>query len=203
MQVQFPFARQRAFPYCQHSPSLRIQSLSADYIAPPVFFDFPYPILDVGIWHSALGALMPMPEAAMYLNHSLVTREYYVWFTRKFLDMQPIAKPKPMQAAPDQELGLRVLAPDKRHYLAPPFDADGISQERPNHCLSLISYPVIRKRTTIRTCKLKPVKRLGLSAKHALTLSYNRISVRILARWSRAPAAHRFTIHHSAQGDIP
>ena len=64
---------------------------------------------------------MTMPEAPVDENDGLVTRKHKIWFPRKILYMQAIAKAESVQASANQELRFGVLTPYFRHYLAPFF----------------------------------------------------------------------------------
>lgn len=55
---------------------------------------------------------MAVPETSIYLNHRFVTREYKIRPTRKPFDMQAVTKTPRMQALPNQEFRLGILAPD-------------------------------------------------------------------------------------------
>jgi len=58
---------------------------------------------------------MAVPEASMNEDHAVVLRQYDVGGSGKVLSMQPESESAAMECAPDELLGLGVLASNLRH----------------------------------------------------------------------------------------
>jgi len=78
------------------------------------------PELCPGLGKSEVAAsFMPVPEAAVYQDDSLVPGEDNIWLAGKLTDMQPEPESILMKATPDQEFGSGILAPYTGHVVAP------------------------------------------------------------------------------------
>jgi hypothetical protein len=73
---------------------------------------------------------MSMPEAAVNEDYSPMLREHKVRFARQALVMKEIAKASRMQALPNNQFGLRILAPDACHHPASYLSRNDVSHRR-------------------------------------------------------------------------
>lgn len=71
---------------------------------------------------------MAMPETAVNEDHSAEPRKYQIGASRHIWRMKSVAEAARMKGAPDQQLGLRVLAFDTGHHPAAGLLIDYIRQ---------------------------------------------------------------------------
>ena len=60
-------------------------------------------------------APMPMPEAAMHQDDSLILRKYNVWVAREVFRVESISEAKLVEGFSDLQFGGSVFAPNTRH----------------------------------------------------------------------------------------
>jgi hypothetical protein len=95
----------------------------------PVSADLDSPELGPGRRHFAQRATMPVPETAMHKDDNAVCRKHYIRPSRQVLTMQPEAEASGVQSPPQNELWLRVLAPDAAHIEPPLLRREDVRQK--------------------------------------------------------------------------
>ena len=122
------------FPSQAHyrDPGFPEVKLRMPEIAPvplPVPVQLRLPELPIRLRHvGERAAFMPVPEAASDLHHGPVFREYDVRPSRKVTAVKSKPEPQAMQKAAYDDLGLRVLPPDRGHHGATSPGIDDIGQ---------------------------------------------------------------------------
>jgi hypothetical protein len=120
--VDCAFPDQADAPACSAECCLipQIAAHISAYLFPPEFFP--------GLGPSKLRAIMPVPEAAVYKQNRTELRKHQIRPSRQLPVVQPISETSSVQQLSDQQLGLCVGAPDRRHIPAAGFGIVNVSQ---------------------------------------------------------------------------
>lgn len=89
---------QFALPDYSHPPSPIDKRLTGVGVAGDIAREFLTPIFNVRLGHArAAGAIVLMPEAAMYKDDGVVLRQHNVWSARQIAGVDAIAKTPPVK----------------------------------------------------------------------------------------------------------
>jgi len=78
---------------------------------------------------------MPVPEAAMHKDDSMVFRKHHVWPARQIAGRKAVAETQAVQEPADDQFGLRIATPDRGHHPRSNFWRNTVSHveaRRPN-----------------------------------------------------------------------
>ena len=114
LQPQFRLSLQSTLPDHQNSPPLVTEFLDN----PPVPLDIGRELLVPEIlprtWDGGHVAPMPMPEAAMHQDDSLILRKYNVWVAREVFRVESISEAKLVEGFSDLQFGGSVFRSEER-----------------------------------------------------------------------------------------
>jgi hypothetical protein len=110
---------QGAFPNHSDAPSGVLQRSALATVADDVSLEFSRPELDPALWAVAQHATgVTVPEAAVYEDNGLVSRQHQIGTARKIPRMQPVAEPCGMKQLPKLFFRACILSPNTLHVAA-------------------------------------------------------------------------------------
>ncbi len=111
-------ALQTALPYSGNAPADGPERSFVLAVAFHISLDLPSPeVLAVGGPMEEV-AVVAVPEAAMHEYYGAMLRKHQIWLPKEFGVMKPIAVPKCMKSAADDQLWFCVFTPDRGHISA-------------------------------------------------------------------------------------
>jgi hypothetical protein len=108
-----------------------LQRIDSQEIPAAILIDLPAPEFLAASWPFEQVAVMPVPETAVGEDHCLMLWKYEVGLARQVPYMESKAKAAPVQAGSQDQLRLRILAPDAGHHPAAHFGRYDVSHWRP------------------------------------------------------------------------
>lgn len=129
--VQTVSALKGALPnICDTPPSLG-QVEFHNFISFLVRADFRLPEFHPALWPSEEMTFVSMPKTAVRKQNGTMAREDKIWGARQVATVELKTKTELVQAAAQNEFGLRILAPDAGHHPTADCRRDYISHRRP------------------------------------------------------------------------
>ena len=106
---------QSTFPHNQYPPAPRQQAFYGSQVPFAVAVDLLPPEINPCGWPFEHRAVVLVPETSVCEDDTSMLGKHHIRFPRQILPVQPEAKSACMQAAPKNQFGLRIPAPDSTH----------------------------------------------------------------------------------------